>query len=260
MHSCVRSLVLVVRGAIVSTIAALALAHSTSAFARSFQYDAAGRLILAVYDDGTALRYTYTYGDNIFSVRRLQLPPAPGSLDVERTEPGSARLTWSDRSPAESGFIVMRRAAESSAWTTVVTLPPNTVAYTDSGLLAGQNYVYRVAALTDTEGLRSAYTSEAAAGGAGGVRFSITSFQALLEAGSGPFVLSFEGRAQTTYHLESSTTLAPGSWQPEAWSLRPDQPAAIGPIPGLDGPITIYLETALPDASRYFRIRLGSPD
>jgi YD repeat-containing protein len=260
MHSCVRSLVLGARGAIVLFVAAFVLAASTPAVARSFQYDAAGRLILAVYDDGTALRYTYTHGDNLVSVRRLQLPPAPGSLDVERTEPASARLTWSDRSPSESGFLVMRRAAESSAWTTVATLPPNTVSYTDSGLLAGQNYVYRVAALADTDGLRSAYTSEAAAGGAGGVRFSITSFQPLLGAGSGPFMLSFEGRAQTTYHLESSTTLEPGSWQPEPWSPRPDQAGSVSPIPGLEGPITIYLETAPPDASRYFRIRLGSPD
>lgn len=260
MSPLARHLVAATRRPFATLAVAAIVVGATSTSARSFRYDAAGRLVLAVYDDGTALRYTYTYGDNILSVRRLRLPPAPGDLAAERSSPGSVRLTWSDRSPNELGFVVMRRAVDSSAWTTVATLPPNSVSYADDGLRADRNYVYRLAALADTDGLTSAYTSEAAAGGAGGVGFSITTFRPLLDTAPSPLVLSFEGASRASYRLESSTDLKPGSWQPEPWKAGPDQAASLNAIPGLDGPVTIYLDGSSADTARYFRVRSLPPD
>lgn len=154
----------------------------------------------------------------------------------------------------------MRRAVDSSTWTTVATLPPNSVSYSDDGLRADRNYVYRLAALADPDGLTSAYTSEAAAGGAGGVRFSITTFRPLLDTAPSPLLLAFEGVSGASYRLESSTDLKPGSWQPERWRARPDQAASFDAIPGLDGPVTIYLDEASAETARYFRVRSMPPD
>lgn len=235
------------------------LAGALVAPGRSYQYDAAGRLILAVYDDGTALRYTYTFGDNVYSVTRLRLPRAPAGLVAERTDPQTAFLAWTDRSSDEAGFLVMRRPAGSSAWTPVATLPPDTLAYTDRGLSAGMNYVYRLAALAGAgaggDGLRSAYTAEVAAGGTGSVPFYITAFRPLSDSGAGPFAITFEGSAPTTYQLEVSDTLETGSWRPEPWSAQPGQAASLAPIPGLDGPVTVYVEVPASASARYYRVR-----
>ncbi len=56
-------------------------------------------------------------------------------------------LTWQDNSKAETGFAVDRKMLGETTFTELVALEPNKTTYTDSSIVPGQQYVYRVRAL-----------------------------------------------------------------------------------------------------------------
>jgi hypothetical protein len=93
----------------------------------------------------------------------VPLPPqpvaAPASLVATPLSPTSTRLTWTDNSSNETGFVVERSVDSSFASVATFTLPANTVSYTDSGL-ADSTYFYRVKA-TGPGGTSSSYTNVA---------------------------------------------------------------------------------------------------
>jgi len=71
------------------------------------------------------------------------------------------RLTWTDNSTDESGFIVERKIGQSGAYVHLARLPPNTVTYVDTGVEEGVTYCYRVKAFNASGS--SDYTVEACA-------------------------------------------------------------------------------------------------
>ena len=73
-------------------------------------------------------------------------PAAPTSLTAVATSPSAARLTWTDASTNETGFVV-ERSPDGVTFTPIATTAANATAYDDSGLAAGTTYSYRVRAV-----------------------------------------------------------------------------------------------------------------
>jgi YD repeat-containing protein len=209
--------------------------------ARSYRYDSAGRLTLAVYENGEALQYVYTRGDNLREVRRILLPAAPSGLAVTREFETRAKLSWVDNSEGETGFAIQRRLAHGSRWATVAEVAADADSYIDESLSPTSNYVYRVMALSShPDGFTSAYSSEVIAAGDGSVSFAVSAFELLAE-GLSVFALTFESSAAIEYELESATDLAEGNWSRLGWSASPNGPFVEGPLAGAIGPRTVYV-------------------
>ncbi|MGV3721552.1 MAG: Calx-beta domain-containing protein, partial [Actinomycetota bacterium] len=76
------------------------------------------------------------------------LPPAPAAptgLSATAQDGGVVRLSWTDNSLNESGFLIERRTG-ASAFELVATLGENIVLFNDTGLTPGASYSYRVKA------------------------------------------------------------------------------------------------------------------
>jgi hypothetical protein len=58
------------------------------------------------------------------------------------------RITWGDV-VYENGYRLERRTENTNSWTLVAVLPPNTTAYTNTGLVQGVQYWFRVQAFND---------------------------------------------------------------------------------------------------------------
>lgn len=73
-------------------------------------------------------------------------PAAPVDLVGGATGPFSVVLTWTDASTNESGFEVQRRLGSVGAWATRVTTAPDVTTWTDSELVGGTPYGFRLRA------------------------------------------------------------------------------------------------------------------
>ena len=76
--------------------------------------------------------------------------PAAAS-DVRMDSVGSTTLVldWDDTPViGETGYRV-ERSTDDATWTTLATMPPNSVSYTDSSLAAGTLYYYRLTPTSD---------------------------------------------------------------------------------------------------------------
>lgn len=70
----------------------------------------------------------------------------PGTLAVT----AAGVLTWADRTSNESGFVLERKSvacALPGSFASIMTTGPNVVTFTDVGVMQGQTYCYRVAAM-----------------------------------------------------------------------------------------------------------------
>jgi hypothetical protein len=88
---------------------------------------------------------------------------------------GTLTLAWADNSTDENGFGIERKTGTNGAFAQIATVGANTNSYTDSGLIAGNTYCYRVNAF-NAAGV-SAYTNEACKTIAGSIStfdFSLT--------------------------------------------------------------------------------------
>ena len=104
---------------------------------------------------------------NIVTVGSQQVlkPAAPTSLTA-LVQPGpQILLGWTDNAVNETGFVIQRSTDGGTTFTTLVTIGARTgtgsVSYIDTAVMAGINYLYRVAAI-NSAGL-SAYSNSAAA-------------------------------------------------------------------------------------------------
>jgi len=78
------------------------------------------------------------------SIVSVQLPTAPSNLSASANGVSVINLSWSDNSNNESGFKIERSTDSLSGYSLVKTLTVNTVSYSDSGLVDGTKYFYRV--------------------------------------------------------------------------------------------------------------------
>jgi phosphodiesterase/alkaline phosphatase D-like protein len=82
----------------------------------------------------------------------------PTGLSVSKVSASSARLSWTDNTPYESGYSI-ERSLNGVTFTQVATVGVNVSTYTNSGLIAGSGYYYRVRAYRGA--IRSDYSSTA---------------------------------------------------------------------------------------------------
>ena len=122
---------------------AILLLTASALGAQVYQYDAAGRLVRAVYPGGGGAAYSYDAGDNLLAVAPLNVPAAPMNLEVTRTSTTEARLRW-DAVAGAQGYNVQRRVAGTTEWTDVGTVVAGATSYVDTNLMAGVEYEYRV--------------------------------------------------------------------------------------------------------------------
>jgi glucose/arabinose dehydrogenase len=72
------------------------------------------------------------------------VPAAAGAVGVLTSDAQQGvNMVWGDNSILETGFRI-RRAVNGGAYSTLVNLPANTTAYTDTNVSAGKTYVYRI--------------------------------------------------------------------------------------------------------------------
>ncbi len=112
-----------------------------------------GYSISNVYVDGVGQggvgSYTFTNvqaDHSIEAVFAMGVPASPSGLNATAVSTSEANLTWEDNSDNEEGFRVERSLSGSGSWTTVGTLPANTISYNNLGLTADTTYYYRVLA------------------------------------------------------------------------------------------------------------------
>src|SRR5262249_59891575 len=86
----------------------------------------------------------YTYAPAAVTLPQITLPTAPSSLGASAVR-GAVNLTWSDLSNNEAGFQIERKTGN-GAWQLLTTLAANTVAFTDTTVVARTKYSYRVRA------------------------------------------------------------------------------------------------------------------
>ena len=127
-------------------VAVLGMAFAVVAAAQSYSYDAAGRLIRAVYPQGGGVAYTYDVMDNLTSVMPLGTLPAPVELQVTRLSQGSARISW-QADPAATGYVIERRVPGDD-WEHVATLNNAASEFVDTTIEADTEYEYRVRAVS----------------------------------------------------------------------------------------------------------------
>ncbi len=74
----------------------------------------------------------------------VSLPSAPSGLNAMAINYGRIDLTWIDNASNETGYSVQRTTDTTGSWSTVVNLPANSTSDSDSGLIDGTKYYYRV--------------------------------------------------------------------------------------------------------------------
>ena len=119
--------------------------------ARTYDYDASGRLIRVAYPTGEGVYYTYDDAGNLLQVEALTLPVAPSDLSASRSV-SEVVLTWIDNSNNETGFQVYRRDDDSRTsfqWMLMATLAANTSTYTDTDPSSQAKHEYRVVATSN---------------------------------------------------------------------------------------------------------------
>jgi len=81
---------------------------------------------------------------NIASATTPDFPDAPSNLSASLTSTGDVFLDWIDNSINEEGFLIERAINNPDGWVQIASLPADSLTYTDSGLLTGSVYYYRV--------------------------------------------------------------------------------------------------------------------
>ncbi len=98
------------------------------------------------------------YSSYTISIQIKTLPPgpnAPSSLALISVSDNAASLQWTDNSANESGFEMERRGPDDNNLVQSFQLPANTTAFTDSRLLPGSVYTYRLRAYDQANGYSS---------------------------------------------------------------------------------------------------------
>jgi hypothetical protein len=77
----------------------------------------------------------------------ITFPATPSGLTATPTGESTIGLSWSDNSQHETNYVVQRSLSSGGGYSTINTLPANTITYTDPGRTVGTNYYYRVYAI-----------------------------------------------------------------------------------------------------------------
>ncbi|MFH1230934.1 MAG: fibronectin type III domain-containing protein [Planctomycetota bacterium] len=102
--------------------------------------------------------YNSILGDTDYTAEKSVTTPlnAPSALNVAVISASQINLTWTDNSNGEAGFGIERKTGAGGTYSHIATIGANVTAYSDTGLIDGATYYYRVMAYHD-----SAYSNEA---------------------------------------------------------------------------------------------------
>lgn len=170
-------------------------------------------------------------------------PPAP--LAANSFARSAIELTWGDNHAGEAGYLVQRRLSQTdSPWENAGTTSANATTFTDTGLIPGAWYEYRVAAI---EGPLVGAWSNSARTAAG---ISGKSYQ--------EWSADFFPQARKTYRIDFNTTAA--SYGGETWNRLPSL-SPMGPLSLVDsnGSSSAGYQLAVTDAFDQFRGGNGNP-
>ena len=133
-----------------------------------------GAGVVTYNDTGLATNTTYFYrvratnavGDSAYSneasaTTQLNPPAAPSGLTATAASTTQINLTWTDNSSDETGFKIERKTGAGGTYAQIATVGASVTTYSNTGLVVGTNYFYRVRA-TNTGG-DSAYSNTASA-------------------------------------------------------------------------------------------------
>ena len=84
-------------------------------------------------------------GIAVFTEHYLPIPAAPTGL-IATVQNGGVKLDWTGNSTFTSDFVLERSENGGTTWSSIATVPPDTTSFTDSSLLNGGYFVYRVKA------------------------------------------------------------------------------------------------------------------
>jgi hypothetical protein len=98
---------------------------------------------------------------NIASVKTPIYIAAPTDLTATSASTTSITLSWTDNATNETGYKIERKLTTATTWTGMKTTLANVTSFTNTGLVNGRTYVYRVRAYRSTA--YSGYSNEATA-------------------------------------------------------------------------------------------------
>jgi len=82
---------------------------------------------------------------NTASATTASAPPAaPTNLSATAGGSSSINLSWTDNASNETSFVLQRSLLSGSSFTTIATLPANSISYSNTGLNSSATYYYRV--------------------------------------------------------------------------------------------------------------------
>jgi hypothetical protein len=88
------------------------------------------------------------------------VPYAPTMLSATPGAPGQINVLWTDKSDNDAGFLIYRKTGKCNdpgAWNSQAMNPANDVTYTDTALVSGTTYSYRVRTYTRSAALPYSY-------------------------------------------------------------------------------------------------------
>ena len=100
---------------------------------------------------------TSDYSNNFDFIVNNPYPNPPSGLSASTIDSSSIGLEWNDNSDNETGFMIERKIGNTGSWTQMYSLPANSTDYTDTGLIDGMLYSYRVNAFNNAG--NSAYSN-----------------------------------------------------------------------------------------------------
>ncbi len=82
--------------------------------------------------------------NGVIRISKTNPPLPPSNLSATALDSCSIELVWTDNSSNETGFKVERKQGYGGSWAEMFSLIENTVSFTDTGLVDGMLYYYRV--------------------------------------------------------------------------------------------------------------------
>jgi hypothetical protein len=169
-------------------------------------------------------------------------PNAPGGLSAALVGNTQANLSWTDNSTDETGFEIEVRIGSSPNWNLLATVGANVTSSSQTGLLDGTTYHYRVRAVRSTDSTASAYSGSASA---------TTTLTTLPIAPAGG---SASGISESEIQLSWIDNAHNESGYEIQRSTEPDSGFAL--LTTLGANASGYVDSNLPDGARYYyRVR-----
>ncbi len=103
-----------------------------------------GWLLRGCFTDRNSGWGVSTYGRIMKYTDSFPLPAPPSNLTAAAISRTEIRLTWADSATNENGFHLYRSDSISGAFCLIATLDANTIIYTDTALIEGITYWYRI--------------------------------------------------------------------------------------------------------------------